>query len=62
MKIEVKELWKTLICLIMFIWKLFEGYDSRAINEIGIYKFQDFLSALKKGKTADESIPMYKNF
>lgn len=48
-----------------FLVVLFEGYDSNATNEIGIYKFKDFVDVLKKanGKNIpDDSIPMYKNF
>lgn len=48
-----------------FLVVLFEGYDSQGTNEVGIYKFKDFVDALKKanGKNIpDDSIPQYKNF
>ncbi|EAR96935.1 eukaryotic translation initiation factor 3 subunit I (macronuclear) [Tetrahymena thermophila SB210] len=48
-----------------YLLVLFESYDSQANNLVGIYKFKDFLQALKNAnqkKIPDDSIPMYKTF
>lgn len=44
---------------------LLEGYDGNALNEVGIYKFKDFVAELRRynGKTIpDDSIPMVARF